>query len=290
MKANLTYAAQIPGGLLKNGVRIQDVELRPLNGEDEVFLLEGGELLSSPARETALLTQCVVRFGSEVPATKAVVRSLSVGDREALLLHLRLLTFGDRMPCVLSCPQKNCCEKMNLDLFVKSLLVKPYEEWREWHDVSLSVCGKDNQVRLRVPTGVDLELLSSCAPASPVMAEMLLLERCARVAPSDGEGGQHVDSLSPALIDAIGRELSRLDPQAEILLSMKCAACGRDFTAEFDAGAYFYQELRGHIAYLYREVHTIARSYHWSESDILGMTPKNRSIYLGLLAGEGSLA
>jgi hypothetical protein len=290
MKTNVQYVAEIPGGLLRNGVRIRDVELRPLNGEDELFLLDAGEFLSAPARETALLTRCIVCFGSGVPATESMVRSLSVGDREALLLHLRLLTYGDRMSCVLACPQEGCREKMNLDLFVRRLLVERYEQRSEWHEFSIRISEKDHKVRLRVPTGEDMELLSNCAAANPATAEMLLVQRCAKVSTRDREGPLQVDSLPSALIDAIGRKLSELDPQAEILLSMPCATCGRSFTAEFDAGAYLYQELRGHVAHLYREVHTIARSYHWSEADILGMTPKNRSIYLDLLAGEGSLA
>ncbi len=286
MRMNLKYVAELPGGLLKNGARIQDVELRPLNGEDEVFLFETGESLTPAARVTALLARCIVRLGSDLAVTQETVRSLTIGDREALLLHLRLLTFGDRMPCVLTCPAKGCHEKMNLDLFVRNLLVDPYERLDEWHDLPLNIRGKDYKVSLRIPNGLDQELLAKCAIADSVAAQNLLLQRCVRFGFPEMVDQSGIDSWPPELVDAIGRKISELDPQAEILLNMHCAACGRAFAVEFDAGSYFYQELSTHISYLYREVHTIARSYHWSQTEILGMTPKNRSIYLTLLAGE----
>ena len=56
------------------------------------------------------------------------MRSARSATREALLLHLRRLLVGDRLACVLSCPDPACGEPMDVELAVEELLVGPYAE------------------------------------------------------------------------------------------------------------------------------------------------------------------
>jgi hypothetical protein len=80
--------------------------------------------------------------------------------------------------------------------------------------------------------------------------------------------------------------MADLDPQAELLLDLICPECGNRFSALFDAASYFFQELSGSIEHVYREVHVLALYYHWSEAEILSMTPRKRQRYLELLDEE----
>lgn len=48
----------------------------------------------------------------------------------------------------------------------------------------------------------------------------------------------------------------------------------------------FFFELNGRLPALLREVHRLARAYHWAERDILGLTLKRRFAYLILLEEE----
>lgn len=290
MSLNLKYGVQLPVGLSRNGVCVREVKLRPLNGEDEAFLLETHETLSAAARVTELLTRCVVRLGTEEGVSSETIRSLTVGDREALLLHLRRITYGDRMPCVLRCPREGCAERMDLQLLATELLLAPYACPQDWQGVSFDVGGKHYQVMMRVPNGLDQELLAECRQTDVTESENLLLCRCVQSVSAEDAKPLPIEELSAELKDKIAGKMAEWDQQAEILLSLQCPKCGHMFTAEFDSGAYLYEELRGHIPYLYREVHQMARSYHWSEAEILGMTPKKRSVYLNLLAGEDVIA
>ncbi len=111
----------LPGGFWVDGVRHREAELRPLSGDDEVFLGDAGESLLPPQKATALLARCLTRLGPLPEVTPDAVRSLDVGDREALLLHLRRLTFGEHLQCILTCPE--CGEKMDLELNISDLLV-----------------------------------------------------------------------------------------------------------------------------------------------------------------------
>jgi hypothetical protein len=287
MSLNLKYGVQLPVGFSKDGICVREVQLRPLNGEDEAFLLEAQETLSAAARVTALLSRCIVRLGGDEAVSLEAIRSLTVGDREALLLHLRSITFGDRMPCALTCPSEACRERMALELFASKLLLVPYACPHDWQDASFEIDGKQYQVRMRVPNGLDQELLAEWARTRVTEAEDLLLRRCVQSVFAESETPLPVEEMSAELTEKIASQMAAWDPQAEILLSLQCPTCGHLFTAELDSGAFFYQELRGHIPYLYREVHQMARSYHWSEAEILAMTPKKRSLYLNLLAGEG---
>ena len=290
MSLNLQYGVQIPGGLWRDGACVREARLRPLNGEDEAFLLEAGESLNGPTRVTALLSRCILRFGTEEGITPEIVRAFTVGDREALLLHLRRITYGDRMPCLLNCRSEGCGAPMDLELKVNDLLVAPYASPREWHEIIVDQGEKTYQVRMRLPNGFDQEAIAESSWMNLTDIENLLLTRCVESVSTEDAVSLSMDEWPARVVDEIGRAMGEFDPQAEILLSLACPACGEAFTGEFDAGAYLYQELRGHIPCLYREVHQMARSYHWSEAEILSMTPRKRSVYLDLLAGEGVLA
>jgi hypothetical protein len=261
-------AITMPGGVQSDGTRRRDAELRPLRGEDELFLAEEGASLLPAARTTALLTRCLVRLGPCEPVSEERVRSLSVGDREALLLHVRRSTLGERIPCVLACPA--CAEAIDVELLVSDLLVPPYDRWPEWHELDL---GSGTAVRFRLPTGADQEAAAPVALDDPAAAARLVLERCV-----DGPVGSAAAVLPEAL--------ARLDPQAEIVLELACPACAERFTALFDTGDYLCRELLARQGALFHEVHALARAYHWNEGEILALTPARRRVYLDLLAEE----
>src|SRR5438045_2092990 len=103
---------------LPHGCRLGDVQhrtavVRALTGADEVAL-ESLDAPSVAAKVTVLLARTVERLGSIQPVDAPVVAELTAGDREALVLHVRRLTHGDRLACVIRCPR--CLEPMDLDL------------------------------------------------------------------------------------------------------------------------------------------------------------------------------
>ncbi|HEV2851615.1 MAG TPA: hypothetical protein VHC97_02310 [Thermoanaerobaculia bacterium] len=266
----------LPGGLWLGGAHHRRAELRPVAGADEVLLAE--ERSAPPARRvTRLLGRCVRRIG-DVPVEEETVRALTVGDREALLLHLRRLTLGEAMPCVLACP--DCGEKLDLDLRAGDLLLPPYTETRPgWETV---VEGR-YRVRFRLPAGKDQEAAADCVERDGAeAAAALLLRRC--VESVEDEEGRPVEDWPAAVARELPARMAELDPQAEISLDLACPACGRRFSALFDPASYFLGELGGDPARLFRQVHSLALHYHWSEPEILALTPRRRRVYLELLA------
>jgi hypothetical protein len=271
----------LPGGYWCDGVCYREAELRPVTGDDEAFLLETDESLLPAERTTALLSRCVVRLGSD-KVTRETIRSLTVGDREALLLHLRRLSLGEQLQCVLSCVDSDCGKKMDLELKIGDLLLAPYSIIRQRYEVVVTDAQARYCVRVRVPTGADAELAATMAITDPHCAAEGLLRRCIDAVIDDS--GQQIDELPRAVLNGVAANLSELDPQAELRLNVACPECGRGFTALFDAGSYFFQEIAAGIKRLYREVHLLAFHYHWSEAEIMEMTQKKRRLYLNLLS------
>jgi hypothetical protein len=275
-------AVTLPGGIWREGIRYQEAGLRPLCGEDEAFLTDTrGSLF--PARQiSVLLGRCLTRLGPFSPVSADAAGSLTAGDREALLLHLRRLTLGERMPCVLVCPAPGCGAKMDLELRIGDLLQPPYADAPEQHEVTISENGDSYQVRFRLPTGADMEAAAEWAGNDLSAATGLALKRCVVQVNRKGEG-EPLASIPQAVLRELPETMARLDPQAEIRLDLACPECGRHFSTVLDAADFFFRELTALSENLYREIHLLAFYYHWSEAEIMRMTARKRKRYLDLL-------
>jgi hypothetical protein len=275
---------ELPRGLRLDGSWRRDAVLRPVAGRDEAFLMQQGRALSPASRTTALLARCLCRLGSVSRVTADVVRSLSVGDREALVLHLRCITLGDTMSCVLTCPA--CAEKLDLDLHLAELLLPPYPHASDLHEVSVGAADASCRARLRVPNGADQEQAAAMAADAPDAAADFVLRRCVQEIVDERTGAPLPDIPAWAAPALVGK-MAELDPQAEILLDLVCPACSETFRTPFDIADYFHRELCGRERDLYCDIHHLASRYHWSENEILRLSRRKRMLYLDLLSGAG---
>lgn len=255
----------LPGGRWRNGAPQRDALLRPLRGEDELFLAEEAEGLTPARRTTLTLARCLERLGDESPVSLESARTLTAGDREAILLHLRRATFGETLTSVLRCPRAGCDERMDLELRVADLLVGASQA----EEVNTLTMGGE-EIRFRLPNGGDLEEAAEVAQRDVAAAARLLVARCVLSGAPDPR--------------ALSKRMAELDPQAELILELTCTKCERPFTALFDTASFLFSELAAHRDALYREVHQLALHYHWSEADILALSPVRRRRYLEMLA------
>jgi len=280
----MSTVVTIPHGYLTDGILRHEVCLRELRGEDIVFLSDECHGLIPAQWTTEVLMRCVTRLGPGRP-TYAEVRSLTLGDREALLLHLRRLTWGEHLRCVLTCPLPGCHEKLDLDLRVGDLLVHPYDDVVELYERRLvGADGHTALVRFRLPTGSDQEISSVLAVSDASAAVDVMLEKCVEsVVFSDGRA---LPKLSSELVDQLSVCMAECDTQAEIKLEVTCTACEGTFTALFNSADFILQELQEESRILYREIHQLAHHYHWSPKDILEMSTKRRRRFLKQLEEE----
>jgi len=280
-----SVATTIPGGYCANDGPWREVHVRPLTGADHLFLTEECAELLPAQWVTEALTRCITRLGPHTPVTREAVRSLTVGDREALLLHLRRLTSGNRLRCLLTCPAPECQEKLEVDVDITDLLLPPYGETVQEHELTVAPTdGVSTVVRFRLPTGADQEAAAVGVHTDVAAAAALLLRQCIRSATSTD--GNPVDTLPEALAEQLPERMAELDPQAEITLHLACPVCNAAFSTIFDTASYLMQELKAGMHHLYREVHLLAYHYHWSATEILGMSAAKRQKFLRLLEAE----
>lgn len=269
----------LPGGAWGEGDQpLRELRLRPATEDDQWFLLDSLDsgLLPS-ARATALLQRCLE------PAQQSIARTLSVGDREALLLQLRSITFGDTMPCILGCPAQGCGEPMELTLQVSELLTPAYAQVRKQHELSIDDEGASYSLQFRLPTAADVDAAASLACHDPELAALELLRSCLAGATHDGRPVA-AESLPGAVRDAVAAAMAEHDPQAEIDLELDCPNCGQPLSVIFDAAGYLLQELERRAQQALRDVHVLASEYGWREWEVLQMSAGRRARYIALIS------
>lgn len=259
--------------------------MAPLTGVDEAYLLETAADADLPSWATAVLSRVVDRIGDRESVNAPSVRSLTVGDRQALLLHLRRLTFGDAMDAVLEC--SGCGERMDLDLAVGDLLVSDARGGAGPHEITFSEDGAEYRAEFRLPTGEDLEQVAREPGLAVEEASELLLRRCVQAVAAVGEASE--EPLPPeewpnATAEAVGSAVEERDPQGELRLEVTCPACGERFTSVLDVADYLRSELQGRLRRLYDEVHALAYHYRWSEREIMSLPSPRRRRYVEALS------
>ncbi len=225
--------------------------------------------VGQPAAMRALLMLAGAHPDTEVEA----LARLSIGARDAQLLDLREVVFGSMLECLTRCAQ--CGDHVELSIGIDEIRV-PQTAMHGRGRIDL----EGFSVSFRLPDSTDL--LTLRAGQDPAQAERELLARCvlgARV--QDREA--RVEELPAAVVSAVTQRMAEADPQAEVLLDLKCPGCELRWQALFDIAAHLWAEIDAWAKRILHEVHALARAYGWPERDILAMSPTRRRLYLDLL-------
>lgn len=206
--------------------------------------------------------------------------SLSIGQRDALLLMLREQTLGTAMESVATCP--SCGEPLEFSLSATDLrLVEPSLLPLPIYTLEIG----DYHLTVTVPNSRDLAAVVNCPNLA--MAQARLMQRCIREVSLRQERGEEdaivPETLPDSVLQQVADQIVQCDPQAQLFLDLTCPACQHDWQVLFDIVAFFWAELGVQAKRLLGEVHRLARSYGWREADILAMSPTRRQFYLELV-------
>jgi hypothetical protein len=285
----------LPGGYVdQSGTLHREVQLAPLTGHEEYFLADLDARTCSATAITELLTRCVRRIGSLTEINVQLIRDLLVGDRDYLMIRQRQLTFGQKVDCVLRCPDTSCGKLMDLTFDLNDIEFEDKAIRQRYFTTQLSseVEGavEENAARtieFRLPNGTDQETCAALFAVNQEMAVKELLSRCVRWSGDRTAIDKSViESLDRATRLEIERQMHQLAPHCEIELDALCPECGRDFGVIFDPLKFFLDELRVNFRNLEHDLHFLAWHYHWSEREILSMTWRQRRRYVALLQEE----
>ena len=185
--------------------------------------------------------------------------SLTVGQRDALLLTLRRQMFGSEVFGVASCPE--CGVQLDVTFDIDDVWQVPPGDPAQPADLMV----RDFTVRAHAPTTSDL-LALDLAPRGADRRQ-LMLHRCIEHASHDGVEVE-VEDLPDAVIAEVVERLQSVDPQADVQLALRCAGCGHGWSVTFDILSYLWVELGGRARSLVRDVHVLASAYGWRQDDI----------------------
>ena len=225
---------------------------------------ETGSALTAAERPAALLAM----FAGE---TLDAIAHLPLGQRDTRLLQWYCQHAGTRLEALADCP--GCREPVELNFDVADV-ARPASVAR-----APVVISEDGWVlSWRPPDTRDF-----CHAASAPTAEGargLLLDRCLTI--SSGRENQ----APPAdLIARLMNLAAAADASSDIQLSLACPACGAEWQAPFDIGAFLWALVQSEALRLLAEVKEIAATCSWSEAEILSLSPARRSAYLQLTRG-----
>jgi hypothetical protein len=300
---------KIPHGFSYDGNSwLRSIYVRELNGYDERYLSESRDDLPLSAKTTELLARITILpafddspiekepseksrrlFISKAPFFRNgtdLVSSMTLGDRIAILLHLRRLTYGEIMSCEINCP--SCKEIVSVQISVSDILQQPPSSELQPNKSEYEVSIDSYALKLRLPNGKDQEALLSLDKGSNIShytqhaLKSLIFSACPALP----------DQLSIDFLAKVSSKLAELDPQSDIVFNITCPFCNYIFQAPFIVEDFIFREIASRLQLLEEEVHWLAFHYHWNEDEILSLPVRRRKRYVELinrsLSGENS--
>jgi hypothetical protein len=223
----------------------------------------------SPVDRALSLLQVATR---ESP--REALAQFAIGRRDAELLKLREKIFGPRMTGETDCPA--CGQQMEMNFTVAEVQTIPLPELPE---TCTEIFG-DYEISFRLPNSSDLAAL---VPGDDLAVQKrLLVQRCVL----STKYSDHLvtsEQLDEETVTALSERMSELDPQGDVQLTLSCPQCSHRWDAPLDIASFVWSEIHAWAVRLLREVHSLASTYGWRESEILAMGSWRRQAYLELI-------
>lgn len=192
----------------------------------------------------------------------------SIGQRDAHLFELRAQLFGTIFTNTVNCP--NCQEKLEWDMQLSNFPIPKQLEVGTEKNWKVEIEGYS--IQFRRPNSQDL--LSE----SPEQ----ILNRCISSITKEGQILE-IEALPITALKTLGEKMEQVDPLANTTILLNCPACGHQWEVFFDIVRYLWAEIDNWVKHLLQEVFILAKAFHWSERDILNMSPQRRQLYLQML-------
>lgn len=207
--------------------------------------------------------------------------SISIGERDRLLLQLQEELFGAQIVSLSQCPQ--CGEMTELTFNVADIRMPNHiGDNNSAENTSLNITVEKYHIMARPVNSLDLMALAS--ETDPARLQQGLLGRCL-LSIRRGEVEHSATDLSESEIATIAEQIAQADPQADVRFAISCPGCNHQWQAVFDIVSYLWSQVDTWARRLLQEIHVLARAYGWREADILALSPRRRAYYLELVAG-----
>lgn len=219
----------LPGGYIDAGGTLHtDARIREINGSDEEAMARElrNPSISIPKVVDLLLKRTVAAIGTIDPVTPVVLGDMLTGDRAALMLAVRILTFGSDWE-VPDFPCKLCGENFGTIVELDSIPIKKLDnpmvqeidvELRNGHTATLAM----------VTGNIQLEMVGDGNRTGPEEAT-IAIDRCIRKLDGMPVAGPTAQRMSMADRRTVVAALAEAQPgprMEEVMVT--CTECGRE--------------------------------------------------------------
>lgn len=202
--------------------------------------------------------------------------TMSIGQRDLLLLQLRERLFGQQLSNTAVCPQ--CYERVEWQSSIVDFMIATDPGITIADEFYLQTEGY--RLRFRLPNSMDVAAITAAGTVENTAQTLLL--RCVLEAELDGVNCVG-EPLPDVVIQALNERIETLDPQADIRINLSCPGCSHNWFALFDIASFLWVEINDWAERTLQTVYRLATAYGWSEREILNLSPVRRQLYLGMV-------
>jgi hypothetical protein len=230
-----------------------------------VQTLSSTELLAVWERAARLhaIDRALVLLSAALPEVAgAELADWPLGKRNRALAEWLCVSVGPSLAGRTTCSQ--CGEELEIEFDARALLeLEPADPAAE-----VEVGGH----AFRPPSTRDLAHVAGVHDPDDAVAA--LLEQC-RV-----DDRRDALSLSTDEIAEVGEALALADPLAETRVALRCPECEAEEEETLDLAAFAWTEVESRAKRLLLDVHALATTYGWTESDVLSVSEERRAFYV----------
>ena len=215
-------SVSLPGGFLDPIVGlITTAEVRELTGADEEAIVKTNNIGKALL---LILDRATISLGSSTPPEPGMLDMLLSGDREAIILKIRLLTFGSEVKLRGNCPSCGENNSWKIDL-VEDVETKELKGSTEF----LVKC-KVGDVLVTLPTGNTQKEIINSTNRTSAEIDTIILKNCIRsINGSPILGAEAVRSLGIKDRRDILQEIEDRNPGPQLGdIKKACTACGTE--------------------------------------------------------------
>ncbi len=236
-----------------------------LSAQRVLNIWEQGALLDAEAKTQSLLSLIAPELSMKALA------DLVLGERNKNLLELRQQLFGSKLQAYVECGE--CGQALDLEFLIEDF---GFSSIAHIPEIQRIENGNIN-AKIRLPNGHDLEALESVKSVND--GRNLLFSRCVLELYRD-DNLVVLQDLSEDELSQLELLISELDPRMEILFDLSCPQCSHSWQSPLDIGSFLWREFDVYARELLENIHLLASTYGWSETDILTMSNVRRKYYI----------
>lgn len=255
-----TLQFQLAHNVTSENIKQNVLNLRTISGHDESFLKQ---LHAQNLPNFQIIFELLNRLMLNNNNSKKILEQLTIGDRIFVVLQIYKFLFGHKISGSANCPFCNQLLSFNLSIddFLKSYSVQDSKKIK----IKNSYCKirplryNDQVSILHDSHNIEYSLARNCIVSKNIDFQ-----------------------LSKKIIDTISDNLAKMDPLADITLSLTCISCKKPFDFLFDSEGLFLRELTSNTN-LDNEIHLLALHYNWELETILSLPTSDRKKHCKLI-------